>query len=368
MDSNCIIIDPNGDALRVLRQHAGRLHASLIKNGGDLCLPLAHQCQRPPGGQPLDHLYTTIQNTDELRQTPISSSSSSHSSTSTLVNEPNEPIHTHSGDNVPVLQTTEPTAQFTHCIKFLVSSKRLCFASHAFQERLSQPNVHTETSETQTTEILPCYLPNLDALYILLNIMHCRTRQVPRTLNLQVLCTVAVLTQHYGCLEAVEAFARTWLGKLQHCFPKTYSHDLPQWMLVSRVFHHHGLFRLVTKIALRESTAPITTNGLGIPMGLIDLMNKIRQFRIEEIFIALYERMEYLLDHQVCCPDCDHLMIGTLVHQLKSRGLYPPPLIPYEGLSLDYVLKTVDEMKESRCKELVHDKVGCSGAKCLLNP
>ncbi|PYH77665.1 hypothetical protein BO82DRAFT_423235, partial [Aspergillus uvarum CBS 121591] len=139
-------------------------------------------------------------------------------------------------------------------------------------------------------------------------------------------------------------------------------------MFIAWAFRHHGLFRLVTEIALRESTEPIRTKGLAFPAGLINLINKTRQFRIEEILISVYECMEHLLDHESYCSDCDQLMVRTLIWQLKPRKLFPPPQAPDKGLSLNAVLKTVNESKESRCKELVHGRVGCSGTKCWLIP
>ncbi|PYI36581.1 hypothetical protein BP00DRAFT_491724 [Aspergillus indologenus CBS 114.80] len=335
------------------KEQAGRIYANLVKTDG----------------LPLDHSDTTSDLTHKPQQFIASQCSSS---TSTLVNES---IHTVSSEDVPELHNDGPTEQTNRCIRILVSSKHLCFASPRFQEELLHLNTKAEP-----VNVLPCNLTDLNAVYILLNILHCRTRQVPRDINLNLLCMVAGLTQHYDCLEAVEAFARTWLENLQDCFPTACSHDLPQWMFIAWAFRHHGLFRLVTEIALRDSTEPIRTKGLAIPAGLIrtdrqtnlcnssDLINKTRQFRIEEILISLYERMEYLLDHESCCSDCDQLMVGTLIHQLKPRKLFPPPQAPYKGLSLNAVLKTVNELKESRCKELVHGRVGCSGAKCWLIP
>ncbi|RAK77323.1 uncharacterized protein BO72DRAFT_509657 [Aspergillus fijiensis CBS 313.89] len=353
------VIDPNGDVLLVLRQQAGRIYATLVRNGGNFLflLPLTTNISFILDGLPLDHSIATSDLTPEPQRTVASQFGFS---TSTLVNES---IHTVSSEDLPTLNNDGPTDQIHHCIQILVSSKHLCFASRRFQEELSRLDTRAEPAG-----LLPYNLTNLDALYILLNILHCRSRQVPRQINLNLLCMVAELTQHYDCLEAVEAFARTWLENLHDCFPTSCSHDLSQWVFIAWAFRHHGLFRLVTEIALRESTESIRTKGLRIPAGLINLINKTRQYRIEEIVFSLYERMEYLLDHESCCSDCDQLMVGTLIHQLKPRNLFPPPQAPYKGLSLNAVLKIVNELRESRCKELIHDKIGCSGAKCWLIP
>ncbi|PYH77666.1 hypothetical protein BO82DRAFT_405930 [Aspergillus uvarum CBS 121591] len=48
-------------------------------------------------------------------------------------------------------------------------------------------------AKAEPVNILLCNLTDLNAVYILLNILHCRTRQVPRDLDLNLLCMVAGL-------------------------------------------------------------------------------------------------------------------------------------------------------------------------------
>lgn len=59
-----------------------------------------------------------------------------------------------------------------------------------------------------------------DALLILMNIIHGRTRKIPRSVNLEMLANIAVLVDYYECVEVVEVFSEMWLNQLKEQSPK----------------------------------------------------------------------------------------------------------------------------------------------------
>lgn len=114
-------------------------------------------------------------------------------------------------------------------------------------------------------DVLPIYSSDIDALLVLLNVLHCQTRKVPRFLTHNMLFMVAALAHHYQCveaLEALEAFSEVWIEKLREEVPEKCKandkEDLTKWIFVAWIFRDLDLFKLTTAIAVRESTGPMS--------------------------------------------------------------------------------------------------------------
>jgi hypothetical protein len=105
---------------------------------------------------------------------------------------------------------------------------------------------------------------------MLMNILHHKTRAVPRTLHLEKLAKVAVLVDYYGCHEAVELWAEIWISNLHsggaECY---YSRELLLRLTISWVFSEKEKFGVLTKVAIRTSRGPIHTLGLPIPYPIV---------------------------------------------------------------------------------------------------
>ncbi|RAK96114.1 uncharacterized protein BO80DRAFT_497258 [Aspergillus ibericus CBS 121593] len=312
MASEYDIIDPRGDMLLLVEKHAGQFHTRLL----------------------------TV------------------SASSTLANEGPEQS---SGELVRATKNNLPSPDITQA-RIRVSSKHLAFSSRFFQEKFS-----SEERLNQEDILPPCF-NNLGALYVLLNAMHCRARNVPRHITLDTLCMLAILIEEYECLEAVEVFAETWIMNLSEGVPKMFNKDAGRWLYIALAFRNNVLFHHMTRIAIRESPGPVPTFGLPVPNSLIGHIEHLRQHKVDSIVISLYERMEYLLDHGGCCRSCDTMIIGSMMLQLKPRELFPPPQAPYEGLSVEHLLRIVSGMQEPRCMELFHEQTGCPAIGCSLMP
>lgn len=150
-------------------------------------------------------------------------------------------------------------------LQFKVSSKHLSLASRRFERMLTgnweeAKTIHEDGYRHVTLDA--GFDP--DALKLLLNIIHGKTRKVPRSLDLEMLAKLSVLVDDFECFEEVEVFVDIWLDKLPYSPPTEYSRDLVLWILVSSVFHKSELFESTTCAAIWHSTEPIETLGLPI--------------------------------------------------------------------------------------------------------
>ena len=103
-----------------------------------------------------------------------------------------------------------------------------------------------------------------------MKIIHGRSRQVPRNLDLQMLAKVATIVDYYECYEIFEPFSEIWYSQIQKSItPKTINKDLTLLLLVSWVFGWSKEFMAVTKIAHNRGKGPLSTMGLPIPERII---------------------------------------------------------------------------------------------------
>jgi hypothetical protein len=74
-----------------------------------------------------------------------------------------------------------------------------------------------EGTTLQATGSVEIPLPDDDAeaLTILLNIFHHRTRQVPHSVSVEILSDLARLVDKYDCHEAVEMFSKYWVDNFE---------------------------------------------------------------------------------------------------------------------------------------------------------
>lgn len=145
-----------------------------------------------------------------------------------------------------------------------VSSKHLILASRHFRKMLTgnwgEANTIHEDGYRHVT--LEGFDPS--ALKLLLDIIHGKTRKVPRSLDLEMLAKVSVLVDDFECHEEVEVFSDIWLNHLQDSLATEYNRDLILWILISSVFRKSALFKSATRTAILHSTRPIQALGLPI--------------------------------------------------------------------------------------------------------
>ncbi len=137
-----------------------------------------------------------------------------------------------------------------HCV---VSSRHMMLASQYFQTILSGNFNEAIALRTQGHVTIPL-LADLDAVIILLNIIHGASRKVPRQVSLDVLSKLAALVSSLGMLETVQFFSDTWIDNFQReGFPKSYNEDVLPLLFVFWVFDRPSEFKNMTRLAQWES-------------------------------------------------------------------------------------------------------------------
>ncbi|KAE8405222.1 hypothetical protein BDV37DRAFT_99768 [Aspergillus pseudonomiae] len=333
------IIDPEGDMLLIVEECSGNLHLDLVQKEAST-----------PETLPLES-SSDVQAIDEPVLGPTQSQSEL-----TL-------DHASSAGNSRQAAALAKSVM----LKIRVSSKHLTLASSYFRQRLVPETVDHRPVEK---DVVPACVEDVDALLIMLDVIHGQTRKVQRFITFKQLFMVAVLVEHYECVEAMEPFAQMWTENLKADIPSVYSEELVKWIGVAWIFQLEGLFKKTTRTAIRRCTGPISAVDVPIPLALIEEIEYSRQSTIDDIVDRLFRRINWELmpdTNLYCCNDCDAMVLGTLVRQLKVHELYPLPLPPFRGLSIDFMVQTLTTLPEPRCHELVHPI--CSKlSKCHLMP
>ncbi|KAG2000978.1 hypothetical protein GB937_010638, partial [Aspergillus fischeri] len=165
------------------------------------------------------------------------------------------------------------------CFRIQVSAKHLILASSFFKKLLK--GAWKES--------------HLDALLILLCVVHGQYYHVPRKITLETLAKVAVLASYYDCREDLDILVDTWINALEEAIPKSYSRDVILWLWISWFFQLPAQFREATSTAMSCSNNRIDNLGLLIPNNVIRSMNDHRQRAIDGLCLLLHETHDKLL-------------------------------------------------------------------------
>jgi hypothetical protein len=188
----------------------------------------------------------------------LSDSSSSTSDENESENDEEAPNEEATNEEVP--HDEKPNEKGT---EFQVSSGHLISASGYFR-RLLQGN-WKEGDNFRSQGFLHTKLEgDAEALLILMNVIHHRSRSVSRCLSLEMLAKIAVLVDFLDCLEAVEPWLDIWINKLEDGVPSNYSRDTVLWIWISSVFKKPEQFATASKAILLYSRGPIQTLKLPI--------------------------------------------------------------------------------------------------------
>ncbi|KAK7972426.1 hypothetical protein PG988_006560 [Apiospora saccharicola] len=185
-----------------------------------------------------------------------------------------------------------------------------------------------EESKTCTLEAFDW---DADAMLILMNIIHGRTRRVSRSISLEMLAKIASLVDYYDCHEIVELYADCWISNLKHNLPKEYSRDLVLWLSISCVFSQGSLFQTLTKVVMEEAR---------------DALDQRRQKSLDGIISGLHDLLSYFDSRTSCSFECSSILLGALTRQMQRRGfLDPKPTRPYLGYSVAETTKALCSFK-----------------------
>ena len=154
-------------------------------------------------------------------------------------------------------------------VRMRTSSKHLVLASPYFRRNLQSGMSESQALRSQGHVQFSMAEQDPEAMLIVMNIIHGRSRNVPRLVDLDMLTKLAVIVDYLECLEVVEPFSDRWVDNLKGDIPKTYSSELIQWLCVSFVFRKETQFETITSTAIRLSRCAIETLGLPIPGSLL---------------------------------------------------------------------------------------------------
>jgi hypothetical protein len=163
-----------------------------------------------------------------------------------------------------------PKSRDTLKCRMRVCSKALGLASPVFKTMLNGRFREGLALQSAGSVEIPLPVDDAEALTILLNIFHQRTRQVPRSVSLETLYNLTRLVDKYDCHEAVEMVSTHWVDNFQSGH-STYGHT----MAVYWCFNRPVEFSYTTQAAILNATAnleasshvPLPATYIGKPNG-----------------------------------------------------------------------------------------------------
>lgn len=160
-------------------------------------------------------------------------------------------------------------------IHMLVSSKHMVLVSPVFKAML-QWNNFKEGYAMKAHGKVEVPLPDDDpeAMRILVDIVHCHHKDVPRKVKLSLLTHLAILVDKYRLHESVQIYSDMWISHAKKKFPSSMAEDgveiCLQWLCISWVFEKARDFTDMTRIFQQESTQSlaemIKDSGWDIPV------------------------------------------------------------------------------------------------------
>ncbi|KAH8685914.1 hypothetical protein BGZ60DRAFT_477629 [Tricladium varicosporioides] len=256
----------------------------------------------------------------------------------------------------------------------LVSSKHLSLASSVFHVMFE--NNFREGLELQSSDKAEVLLPehDLEAFTLLMNIIHAKSRQIPRKVTLSLLLKLAILVDKYQLLEAISAWGDIWVAALKQFIPHRFCNDLISWLCITWVFRCPDEFQAVTLFLERESPEPNLSTSYGkeefeklpVPDTVLARIKRNRHAAIECLFRALNKIVQNLTKPwPVYCEkadtQCEGMILGTLLRSASQLEIWPIPDSPYHNMSYSLVAHKMRSLTAtSYCFRSTRFKMGCN--------
>ncbi|KAH6623460.1 hypothetical protein F5144DRAFT_362195 [Chaetomium tenue] len=258
-----------------------------------------------------------------------------------------EPV---SGDSKPggnPSPSESPSAP-PHPVTFRVSSQHLIQASPVFKAALTGHWKEGTVTENGSYEI-SAEEWDAEAMHMVLSLIHCRTKDTPRTISLDILVKIAVIVDYYQLHETLHFFTTLWIDALRPSVPAvTYSEDVMPWIFVSWVFKDAPIFATVTKLAIEESPGKLSTNTtLPIPEMVFRRINAKREGALLLLGMYLVGLKRNLLSGAIGCSfECRSLLLGALTKHMDDDGVSETGIIAAaKDRSLNAVVSRVKNMR-----------------------
>ncbi|KAI0861572.1 hypothetical protein F4860DRAFT_513722 [Xylaria cubensis] len=226
--------------------------------------------------------------------------------------------------------------------QFKASSKHLALASTFVKKMTTGP--WREANEIHDDGLLHWNFEgfDVDAIFIILSIIHGLNRRVPRTVDLSMLAQIARVVDYLDCHEVMELYASIWVNHLSDATPGASKEDWDSWISITGVFQNPAIFQNWTRVAIVEKLNCLPSLELPILSQAYDKIDQWRQLHLDKILACIYDHVDRLSEHTSCSIECDAILLGTLIRQMRANSLPSlRPTRPYEGLSISSVVKTV---------------------------
>ncbi|KAL2825235.1 hypothetical protein BJY01DRAFT_241588 [Aspergillus pseudoustus] len=202
-----------------------------------------------------------------------------------------------------------------------VSAKHLILASPVLKTLLTGGWKENVTLLEKGSVEITAESWDLDALLIVLWIIHGKDSLVSRVITLEMFAKIALIVDYYECSEAM---------------------GLVYWMWISWALRLPEIFKETTSIAMSTSNHPIPHLGFPIPDGVIETA-------IGRLFSLIHETNQELLSRRLGCNfECSAIMYGALTMQIQDTLLSTWPDEPFDRLTYEKLRPEVARIQPPR--------------------
>ncbi|KAG9253428.1 uncharacterized protein F5Z01DRAFT_623717 [Emericellopsis atlantica] len=259
---------------------------------------------------------------------------------------------------LPVSSSTQPKGYSWEFVptpheaerKMRLSSQHLILASDYFKSALTKGFAESVPESGEFAHVVRAENMNLEALRLVMSIVHGQTHQVPRKISLDLLAKVAVVVDYYKFHKAVDFFFQVWAEQIETPAEWQYGTGFLLRLLVSCIFQEKEMFQKLTKVYLLHSRGPIHHLDLP-PLALIrDPLEKARQDLVAKTIGQVHALLQSFYKHDPPCSyNCAAFQFGLLAKGLHTLGLYDPqPQAPFHGFSFDAFQAAVEKIHAPR--------------------
>ncbi|EHK98522.1 hypothetical protein M7I_5666 [Glarea lozoyensis 74030] len=232
----------------------------------------------------------------------------------------------------------------------------MMLASEHFEKLLSSETREGRTLKSTGHVTIPMTV-DPDTLIILLQIIHGKTREVPRQVSLDLLRKLAIMVNDFGMLASVEFFADTWIDhSKREGLPASYTEDVLSWLFVSFVFGRPEEFKDMANISQRECDEKFVDNAqeIHLPGGIVDAIKQGRQTAINTVISVIHKLITKYMDGTTHCEvgmddnmrfACDAMLLGSLMKGSHKIGIWPKPEAPFNGQKYNELAKAIRGIK-----------------------
>ncbi|TGO06991.1 hypothetical protein BTUL_0362g00030 [Botrytis tulipae] len=265
-------------------------------------------------------------------------------------------------------------------IHMLVSSKHMVLVSPVFKAMLQWSNFKEGYAMKAHGKVeVPLPDDDPDAMRILVDIVHCHHKDVPRKVKLSLLTHLAILVDKYRLHEAVQIYSDMWISQAKKKFPSSMAEDgievCLQWLCISWVFEKARDFTSLTRIFQQESTTSLAEMirdsnwDIPVPSSVIENIEQDRIRALDEAISALRDTIENYQTSTLVCrgrpshlsteqipqhnKQCDAMVLGMLIKEAIYHNLYPLPEAPYTGHSFISIYDSFQNFEITNACEVV---------------